>query len=150
MGRKVLATITALITAWGIIIAGKMVATAAGITEPTGLEYMTRGQIEHYLSTQPINYYVTLFVTSVIGAFFGGYIVTNMTRRESPGLAMTMTVCGFLIAGALVNFFVLLPGQPVWLALLTLLSIIPAAWAGHTYADAAMGVRMDGAAKPNH
>ena len=133
MGRKILAVVSALIAAWGTIIVGKMVATDAGYLEPAGLEFMSRAQIVSYFSSQPTPVYVALLIASLIGAFFGGYIVTNMSRRESPGLTLTMVVAGFLILGGLMNFFVFLPGQPVWLICATLLSYVPVTILGRKF-----------------
>ena len=138
MGRKVLAVVCALVSAWGTILIGKIIATDAGYLEPAGLEFMNRAQVSSYFSSQPIPVYVSLLTASIIGAFFGGFIVSNMSRRESPGLTLTMIVAGFLILGGLVNFFILLPGQPAWLVAATLLSYIPVTWIGHKFAYGAM------------
>jgi hypothetical protein len=136
LGRKVLAVVCGLVSAWGTIILGKMIATDAGYAEPAGLEYMNRGEIAVYSASQPTAVYVTLLISSVIGAFFGGHIVTNMSRRESPGLTLTLVVAVFLILGGLVNFFMLLPGQPAWLIVATLVSYIPVPIVGHIAARA--------------
>jgi len=135
-GRKVLAVVCGLVSAWGTIILGKMIATDAGYSEPAWLEYMNRGEVAAYDASQPPAVYVTLLISSIVGAFFGGYIVTNMSRRESPGMTLTLVVAGFLILGGLVNFFVLLPGQPAWLVVATLLSYIPITIVGHIVARA--------------
>ena len=135
MGRKVLALVCGLVSAWGIIWFGKMIATDAGYIEPAGLEYMSREQIASYLASQPMPVYATLLIVSIIGAFFGGFIVSNMSRREGADFNLTMIVAAFLILGGIVNFFVLLPGQPAWLIAATLLSYIPVTWFGHKFAQ---------------
>jgi len=135
-GRKLLALICGLVSAWGFIWAGKMIATDAGYIEPAGLEYMSRDQVATYFATQPMPVYATLLIVSIIGAFFGGFIVSNMTRREGAGFNLSMIVAAFLILGGLVNFFIVLPGQPAWLIAATLLSYIPVTWFGHIFAQA--------------
>jgi len=134
MGRKVLAVVCGLVSAWGLMIVGKMVATSAGYNTPNGFEFMSRSEVAAYFSSQPTELYAALLITSLIGGFFGGYVVTNMSRRESPGLTMTMIVAAFWIVVGLINFFVLLPGQPVWLIVSTLGSYIPVTMLGHKLA----------------
>ena len=130
MGRKILALTSGLVTAWAIILIVKMIATDVGWT-PNGMEFMTRGEVTTYFSTQPTGTYVTLLIGSIIAAFFGGYIVTNMSRRESPGISLSVLTGAILIFTGLLNFFVLLPGQPAWLVAATLLSYIPVTLLGH-------------------
>ena len=135
MGRKILAVVCGAVTAWGIILIGKMVATGgASVVEPTWLENMSRGETAAYFSSQPMSVYVTLLLASIIGAFLGGFIVGNMGRREGsggPGLALVLAAV--LILGGIINFFVLLPGQPLWLVILTLLSYVPVTLLGHRF-----------------
>ena len=132
MGRKILAVVTALVAAWGFILIGKMIATDIGWT-PNGMEFYTRGEVSNYFSTQPVGTYVTLLVGSVIAAFFGGYIVTNMSRRESPGISLSLVTGAILVLTGLLNFFVFFPGQPAWLIAATLLSYIPMTLLGHYF-----------------
>lgn len=134
MGRKILAVMSALITGWGIILIVKMIATDVGWT-PNGLEFMSRGETSAYFASQPTGTYVTLLIGSVTAAFFAGYIVTNMSRRESPGISLSVLVGSVLILTGLVNFFVLLPGQPAWLMAATLMSYIPVTLLGHFFAN---------------
>ena len=140
MGRKILAIVSALITAWGIILVGKMFSTEGGFTTPANLEYMNRAEVAAYFSSQPTSTYVGLLIASVIGALFGGYIVTNMSRRESPGLSLTLVVAVFLIIGGIANFYFLLPGQPLWLVISTLVMYIPVTLLGHWMALALTGI----------
>ena len=135
MGRKILAVVVALITAWGIILVGKMVATRIGAT-PNNLEYMSRDEVIAYFSSRPVEVYVTLLIVSIIGAFFGGYIVTNMSRRESPGMSLSLIIGAILIVGGVLNFFVLLPGQPSWLIASTLILYMPVTLIGHKMSTA--------------
>ncbi|CAN5405607.1 hypothetical protein BH10ACI2_BH10ACI2_02640 [soil metagenome] len=130
MGRKVLAVVVALITAWGIILIDKMIASGMWST-PNNMEYMSRSELAAYFSSRPLEANIVLLIGSVIAAFFGGYIVTNMSRRESPGLSLSLVVAVALIFTGFLNFFVLLPGQPAWLMAATLLSYIPVTLLGH-------------------
>ena len=133
MNRKILALASGLVTAWGIIVIDKLIAIGGW---PTGgaVEYMTRSEITAYFSSQPLAFYVTLLIGSVLGGFFGSYIAANMSRRERPGIIMPLTVASFLILGALVNFFVLFPGQPVWLIVATIGLYVPVSLLGRKMA----------------
>ncbi|HQZ97282.1 MAG TPA: hypothetical protein PLP21_13250 [Pyrinomonadaceae bacterium] len=124
MKRNILALAAGLVTAWAIIVIDKLIAIGGW---PTGsaLEFMTRNEITAYFSSQPLPFYMTLLIGSVLGGFFGSYIASNMSRRENRGFAMPLVVAVFLILGAMVNFFVLFPGQPVWLMVATIGLYLP-------------------------
>lgn len=124
MKRNILALAAGLVTAWAIIVIDKLIAIGGW---PTGsaLEFMTRNEITAYFSSQSLAFYMTLLIGSVLGGFFGSYIASNMSRRENRGFAMPLAVAAFLIIGAMVNFFVLFPGQPVWLMVATIGLYVP-------------------------
>ena len=124
MKRNILALAAGLVTAWAIIVIDKLIAIGGW---PTGsaLEFMTRNEITAYFSSQPLAFYMTLLIGSVLGGFFGSYIASNMSRRENRGFAMPLVVAVFLILGAMVNFFVLFPGQPAWLMVATIGLYLP-------------------------
>jgi hypothetical protein len=142
MGRKILAMASALITAWGFLLIGKMIATDVGWT-PNSLEFMSRSEVSAYFSTQPLGTYITLLIGSMIAAYFGGYIVTEMSRRESPGILLSMLTGAILIFTGCLNFFVFLPGQPAWLVVATLLSYIPMTLVGHYSASGFGHIKTD-------
>ena len=73
-------------------------------------------------------------IGSVLGGFFGSYIAANMSRRERPGMVMPLAVAAFLIIGAMVNFFVLFPGQPAWLMVATIGLYVPVSLLGRKLA----------------
>ena len=129
MKRKILALATGLATAWGIIVIDKLIAIGGW---PTGsaVEFMRRDEVTTYFASQPPAFYMTLLIGSVLGGFFGSYIASNMSRREIPGYTMPLVVAAFLIAGALVNFFVVFPGQPAWLIAATLALYVPVSLLG--------------------
>jgi len=132
MGRKILAVVVALITAWAIFLIVEMVSTRFWNT-PNNLEYMGRGEVASYFaSLPPIAYAIVLF-GYIIGAFFAGFIVTKMSRRESPGLALPILVGIILTLGAVANAM-MLPGQPVWFILAGLVVFLPMALLAHRFA----------------
>ena len=85
MGRKLLALICGLVTAWGTIIIGKMIATDAGYAAPLGLEFMSRAEISSYFASQPMPVYVILLIASILGGFFGGFIEANVGWAKASG-----------------------------------------------------------------
>jgi hypothetical protein len=132
MGRKILAVIVALITAWGIILIVEMIASRLWST-PNNLEYMSRGDMAAYFSSLPVTAYVVVLVGYLIAAFFGGFIVTKMSRRESPGVTLPIVIGIVLTLGAILNF-VTLPGQPIWVIVVGVLIFIPLSLTGHRFA----------------
>lgn len=133
MKRMILALASGLVTAWGIIAIDKLIAIGGW---PTGgaVRYMTQSEMVAYFSSQPLPFYLTLLIGSVLGGFFGSYIAANMSRRERPGIAMPLAVAAFLIIGAMVNFFVLFPGQPAWLMVATIGLYVPVSLLGRKLA----------------
>jgi len=103
MGRKVLAVVVALIAALAVITIVKMLKTlTVGLTMD-----------------------VVALVGYFLGSFAGGYIVKNLSRRESPGMALPLLIGAILTVGGLWNFFFRMPGQPMWLIALSLVTFIP-------------------------
>jgi hypothetical protein len=132
MVRKVLAVIVALITAWGIILIVEMVASRFWTT-PNNLEYMSRDDMAAYFSKLPPTAYLIVLAGYLIAAFFGGFIVTKMSRRESPGLTLPVVIGIILTLGGILNF-VSFPGQPIWFVMVGVLIFIPMSLIGHRFA----------------
>jgi hypothetical protein len=133
MGRKILAVVVALITATAVIMIVQM--GNAVVVAPPSAEAMKDPQLLHqYLTKMPVTAYVIMILSYVLGAFAGGFIVTKMSRRESPGTSLPILIGVILTIIGLLVFFVVLPGQPVWFIALSLLSYIPMALLGHRFA----------------
>lgn len=132
MGRKILALVVGLITAWAVILIVEMVATRVWHT-PNNLEYMTRAEMSTYFASMPVAAYVVVLIGYLLGSFAGGFIVTKMSRRESPGMTLPIVIGAILTLGAILNF-VLLPGQPIWFMIVGLLIFIPVSVIGHKFA----------------
>ncbi len=132
MGRKILAVVVGLITAWGFILIVGMIATRMWST-PNNLEYMSRDEMIAYFSSRPLETFIVILIGYIIGAYFGGFIVTKMSRRESPGISLPILIGGILTVGAMINF-AFFPGQPLWFMALSLLTFIPLSLLGHRFA----------------
>lgn len=134
MGRKILAIIVALITAFAVIFIVQMIATLFAPQPPKNFEYLSRDEILAYLNSVPVSVIATVLAGYVLGAFAGGFVVTKMTRRESPGISLPILIGVVLFLAGVVNFFVTLPGQPAWFIAASLISFIPFSLLGHRFA----------------
>lgn len=133
MGRKVLAVVVALVTAWAIFLVCEMIGTRlAGA--PASLEFMSRADIISYFSSLPTVSYATVLIGYLTGSFLGGFIVTKMSRREGSSMNLSLLVGVVLTIGAILNFFIILPGQPIWFVLASLICYIPMALIGYRFA----------------
>lgn len=130
MGRKILALVVALIVAFAVIMIVQML-NALVVLPPSPEVMRDPARLTDYMANLPTTAYVVVLVGYFLGAFSGGYIVTKMSRRESPGMALALIVGLILTIGGILNFFVLLPGQPTWFTVAAMLIYIPVALLGH-------------------
>ncbi len=124
MGRKILAVVVALIAAFAVIMIVQMLSSL--VVSPPGSDVMSDPErMREFMSSLPITAYVVVLVGYFLGSFAGGYLVTNMSRRESPGMSLPLLIGAILTIAGLLNFFVTMPGQPMWVAVVSLLIFIP-------------------------
>lgn len=133
MGRKILAVVAALITASAIFLLIQMIATLFAFETPKNIEYMTREEIAAYMKTVPVGGYLTVLFGYLLGSFAGGWMVTKVSKARNS-TALPFLVGALLTIGAIGNFFFVLPGQPLWFVVLSLISYIPLALFGHRFA----------------
>jgi hypothetical protein len=133
MGRKVLAVVVGMIVAWAIILIFQM-ANSVVVRPPTADVMNDPELMRQFWATVPTTGYIVVLAGYILGAFGGGFIVTKMSRRESPGNTLPILIGVLLLIGGLLNFFVILPGQPVWFMALSLILFIPMALLGHRFA----------------
>lgn len=134
MGRKILAVIVAMITSTMIIWIAEMISTMAAPTYPKNAEYMSRDEWTAYISSMPARAFAIILVGYIIAAFAGGFIATKMGRRWSPGPSLALIVGVLLTLGGVANFFVMLPGQPLWFIAVSLVCYIPFSLLGYRIA----------------
>lgn len=133
MGRKVLAVVVAMIAAIAVILITQMLNSF--FVMPPSAEVMNDPvRMRAFLDGLPTAAYVVVLVGYFLGSFAGGFIVRNMSRRESPGIGLAVLVGALLTVGGLLNFFVMIPGQPVWFVALSLLTFIPVSLLGYKFA----------------
>lgn len=124
MGRKVLAVVVASIGAFAVILIVEMLKSF--LTMPPSSEVMSDpAKLRAYLEGLPTMAYIVVFIGYFLGSLTGGFLVRNMSRRESPGISLAIVVGTILTLAAFANFFFLFPGQPIWFVALSLISFIP-------------------------
>jgi hypothetical protein len=129
----ILAVIVALIVAIAIITLVDMglsmvimPPTQDVLKDPTALcDYMTRS---------PAKAYIVVLIGYFLASFAAGFIVTKMSRRESPGLLLPMIV-GVLLTLAAIGNLLMLPCQPTWFAVIAVIIFIPITLIGHRFAS---------------
>jgi hypothetical protein len=132
MGRKLLAVIVALIVAFAIIALIQMLSST--MVAPMTAEIKSEpSRMRDYMANLPTSAYIVVLISYILGSFGGGFIVTKMSRQVSSGIGLPMIIAVLLlIAGIL--YVALVPGQPVWFIVLTLLIFIPFTLIGHRLA----------------
>lgn len=133
MGRIILAVVAALIAAFAVIMIVEMINTLV-VPMPGSEITGDPAKLKVFMTTLPTTSYVVVLVGYFLGSFAGGFIVKNLSRRESPGMTLPILIGGILTAGAVLNFFVLLPGQPLWFVILGLLIFVPVSMLGAKFA----------------
>jgi len=123
MGRKILALVVAFIAATAVIMIVEMLNSLV-IARPSADVIADPAKLREYMANGPVIGYVVVLVGYFLGSFAGGFIVKNMSRRESPGMALPILIGSVLMIAGILNF-VMLPGQPLWFLILGLLTFIP-------------------------
>lgn len=133
MGRKILAVIVGIIAAMAVIMLVQMM--NALIVPPPPAEVMNDpARLVAYMVAMPTTAYVVILIGYILGSFAGGFIVTKMSRQVGGGKALAIIIGAVLMLAGVLNFFILVPGQPVWFILASLLCYIPFALLGHRMA----------------
>lgn len=132
MGRKILAVIVALIAATAIIMIVEMLNSY--VLPPPNADIMKDpAKLKEYMANGPTLAYIVVIVGYFLGSLAGGFIVRNMSRRESPGMGIAILIGGVLTVLGIVNM-VMLPGQPLWFMILALITFVPSALLGAKFA----------------
>jgi hypothetical protein len=132
MGRMILAIVVALIVAVAIMMVIEM--GNSMIVMPPSQEIMNdRAALCDYMSRGPATAYIVVLIGYVLASFAAGFIVTKMSRRESPGMTLPIIVAALLELGMIANV-VMLPCQPVWFIAIGLIIFIPITLVGHRFA----------------
>jgi hypothetical protein len=91
MGRKVLAVVVAMVGAVGVILIVQMLNSF--LTMPPSSEIMNDpARLRAYLEGLPLTAYIIVLIAYFLGSLTGGYLVRNMSRRESPGPGLAVLI----------------------------------------------------------
>ena len=132
MGRKILAVVVAMITALAIMMIVEMINSVV-IMPPSDEVMKDPAKLREFMMNGPVKAYIIVLIGYFLAAFAGGFIVTKMSRRESPGITLPIIVGALLTLGMIANLL-MLPGQPLWFAVAGLLMFIPVSLFGHRLA----------------
>lgn len=132
MGRKILAVIVAMIVAVGIISLVQM-GNSMVVMPPSQDVMNDPDKLREYMADRPLTAYIVVIIGYVIASFAGGFIVTKMARQVSSGTVLPIVVGGLLTVAMILNL-IMLPGQPLWFAVLCLFSFVPLSLLGHRFA----------------
>ena len=132
MGRKILAVVVAMIVAIAIMMVVEM-ANSMVIMPPSDDVMKDAAKLREFMANGPVKAYVIVLIGYVLASFAGGFIVTKMSRRESPGLTLPIIV-GVLLELGMVANMLMLPGQPIWFLVGGFLTFIPLSLLGHRFA----------------
>ena len=132
MGRKILAVVVAMIVAIAIMMVVEM-ANSMVIMPPSDDVMKDAAKLREFMANGPVKAYVIVLIGYVLASFAGGFIVTKMSRRESPGLTLPIVV-GVLLELGMVANILMLPGQPIWFVVAGFLTFIPLSLLGHRFA----------------
>lgn len=132
MGRKILAVVVALIVAIAVMMIVEMLNSLQ--LKPPGNDVLNDpAKLREYMANGPAMAYVVVLIGYVLASFAGGFIVTKISRQVSTGTTLPIVVGAILTAGGILNF-VMLPGQPIWFLVLSLVTFIPVTLIGHRIA----------------
>lgn len=131
MGRIILAVAVALLVAFAIIGVAYML-TAYVVPPPSSEVLKDPAATRHYMMSAPPMSYIMMVIGWIVAAFAAGFVVTKMSRRESPGITLPIVAGGVLTLAAIV-VFVMLP-HPTWYVIVGLLVFIPFSLFAHRLA----------------
>lgn len=133
MGRKILAVVVALIASFAIMLVVQMLNSI--IVQPPPADVMSDPErLKAFMAGLPSTAYLIVWISYVLASFAGGFIVTKVARQVSSGPVLAILIGALLEIGGILNFFVMLPGQPMWFVGLSLLTYLPLALLGYRLA----------------
>ena len=104
MGRKILAVVVGMIVAMAIIMIVQM-ANSVVVRPPTSDVMNDPARMREFWNTVPVTGYIVVLLGYLLGAFGGGFIVTKMSRRESPGNTLPILIGVLLLIFGILRIF---------------------------------------------
>jgi len=132
MGRRTLAVIVALIVAVAIFLTAQMVGTLFPAASPKNYDYMSIQERSAYFGSMPIGAYLSVIFGYLLGSIAAGWIVAKVSQDRHT-LTLPLIVGVILTIGGLLYFFVLAPGQPIWMVVVSMLMFLPLTLLGQKF-----------------
>ncbi len=102
------------------------------VVEPPSAEMMNDPDtMRAFVAGLPATAYLILAIGYAIGSFIGGFVAGKISGGSAAGFFPAMFVGGVLTFFGVVNFFVTMPGSPLWAIILCLATYLPFAALGN-------------------
>lgn len=132
MGRKILSVVVALMVAFAVMMIIEML-NSLQLAPPSADIMADRAKLAEYMANGPVQAYVVVLIGYFLASFAGGFIVTKMSHQVTQTATLPILIGVILTLGMVANLL-MLPGQPLWFAVLGLLIFIPTSLLGHRIA----------------
>jgi len=133
MLRRVLGVAAGMAAAIIVIIIAQMMMSR--FVDPLSPEMMQdKAKLREWVAAMPASANIILVLGYIAGSFVGGFTAAKVANKGDAFLPALMVGIALLGAGV-VNFFVTMPGSPIWTIALSLLCYIPFALLGRKIAD---------------
>ena len=145
MLRKILAVIAGFIAA-GITISISQLAMSAVMKPPTWEMMQNPEAMRAFVATMPASAYLILAIGYAVGSLVGGFVAGKIAGGSAAGFLPAMIVGALLTLMGVINFFVTMPGSPLWAIVLCLVTYLPFAALGNKLAGGGTPAAADAAA----
>lgn len=133
MIRRIAGAVLGLVAAL-ITITLAQAAMVLVVTPPTPEMMNDREAMRAFVANMPAVAYVILAIGYAIGSFVGGFVTGKTSGSSGSGFLPAMFVGVILTVFGVINFFVTLPGGPLWAIVLCLVTYVPFAVLGNKIA----------------
>ncbi|HEX6124075.1 MAG TPA: hypothetical protein VFZ23_01760 [Pyrinomonadaceae bacterium] len=124
MGRKIAGTILGLIAAF-VTISVSQLAMALVMKPPTFEMMQDPVAMRAFVEAMPPWAYLILALGYAIGSLVGGFVAGKTAGGSNNGFLPALIIGIFLTLMGVINFFVSMPGSPIWAIALCLVTYIP-------------------------
>jgi len=134
MLRKIAGAVLGLIAAFVAITLAQSAMVL--VVKPPTMEMMLHDPeaMRAYIASMPASAYLILALGYAIGAFVGGFVAGKLSGGSAAGFLPAMFVGVILTCAGVINFFVTMPGSPLWAIVLCLVTYLPFAALGNKVA----------------
>ncbi|EOQ98593.1 hypothetical protein LEP1GSC195_0586 [Leptospira wolbachii serovar Codice str. CDC] len=84
--------------------------------------------LKTFMTNLPTSAYIPVYLGYIFGSLVSGIVTTKLSKNHDS--LMVILVGSLLTLASVFNFFIFLPGQPLWFVSISLLSFLPFTWLG--------------------